>query len=50
MTTKHIQVKISIIKNKCFIEDENVFEFPEEDRELIIEMMKYMKEEKEVVK
>lgn len=47
MTTT-IQVKITTVKDKCFIEDEIVFKFPKEDRELIIEMMKYMKEERKV--
>ncbi len=48
-TTKHIQVEIHTVKNKCLIEDTTTFEFPEEDWELIIEMMRYFKKERVVV-
>ncbi len=48
-TTTHIQVEIHTVKNKCLIEDTTVFEFPEEELEIIVEMMRYLKKGKEIV-
>ncbi len=47
--TTHIQVEIHTVKNKCLIEDTTVFEFPEEELEIIIEMMRYLKRDRGIV-